>query len=76
MRPLVRVNGRTPDIAGGAKYASNAYPDGQRLNEVQNVIHDAVLAYGCWSYLNGIAEAEKAICLNERSIGIGDLTRP
>ena len=40
---------------------------------MQDVIHDAILANGRGRGLNRVAEIIKAVGLDQRSIGIGDL---
>src|ERR1700761_400342 len=42
---------------------------------MQNVIHDAVLADGCGRSLRDKAEIIKAIGLDDRTVGVGDLVR-
>ena len=55
------------------KFLGHGEPKSQRLDWVQNPIHDAVLANSGRGYLDRKAEVEEAIRLNQRTIGIGDL---
>src|SRR5262245_387491 len=60
---------------GPSKCFGHGEPKSERLDRVQNPIHNTVLAYGRRSDLSREAKVEEIVCLDERAVSVGYLVR-